>query len=814
MSLETCIPDLLEQGKLTPEQAERAQAIYGRRKRHHERRMGKAAAAALASEEAVTAIERAAKLKMRQTLLQVKAQKDALTGMLGYAGGRPDGGIDPRAAEALIDRDSKARYSNVEGRRKAIKGRAHATIDRVLADHRRTLTGKLRNPAQMRDIVRELFGEDSGSLAAKELADAWAQASEMLRQRFNAAGGAIGKLDRWGLPQSHDSRAVRAAGWTEWRDTILPLLDRERMVDGATGQRLDDTELEAALRDVFETIRTDGWAGRSPGGRGVGKTANRRQEHRFLHFRDAAGWEAYQARFGAGTAFDAMMGHIEALSRDIAAMEVLGPNPTATIKWLQDTIQKDAALHGDDGGRAGDRAFASSKRVQRLWDEYTGALRRPESRAIALGFSTLRSIQTAAKLGSAVLSAVSDIGFQVSTRKFNGLPAAGVIRDYAKLLNPASAEDRKLAVRRGLIAEEWANMTAAQNRYLVEELTGEVASRLADGTLRASGLAAWTQAGRWAFGMEFLDTLAGQFGKTLGDIDPALRAVLERHGFDDAAWEAIRKTPLRRERGEDWFFPQDVEDPRLGDRILEMVQGETDFAVPVADLRTRAIMNSGAPPGTIPGEIARSAFLFKSFGISVIVLHGRRALEQAEWQKAAYAAGLTIALTLGGALALQLKEIAKGKDPRPMETPEYWGAAMLQGGGFGIFGDFLNSSESRFGGGLAETAMGPLIQTAQNVGDMTVGNAFKAARGDDTDVGRDFARLLRQEVPIASSLWYTRLAYDRLVADQIEALVNPDFRSARRRLERRAERDYGQGYWWRPGELTPERPPEPGEAPR
>lgn len=819
MTLARCIPGLVADGSLSAEHGARAEAIYGERLRHHQRGMGKAAAEALASEDAVTALTEEAARRRRLQLLSVQVQKDRLVDLARFNEGK-DGPLSPQAVAALLDRDERAPYLNLEGLRKAIKAAAHAEIDGILADHRRTLTGQLRNPAQMDEIGRAAFPESVGAggaggvgVAARELADGWNRVAEMLRLRFNAAGGNIAKLARWGLPQSHDARAVRNAGWQAWRDDILPRLDRSRMIDEDSGLPFSDEALERALRDVFETIRTDGFANISPGGvNGARSMANRRAEHRFLHFKSYDDWSAYQARFGTGTAFDAMMGHIEAMSRDIAAMEMFGPNPVAGLRWLKDSVEKQAALFGDDGGRAIDRAHAGVKQIDRLWDEYSGALRRPESRALALGFGAVRSVQTAAKLGSATLSAVSDLGTQAVTRIYNGLPVAGMIGDYARLLNPANEADRRFAVRRGLIAEEWSNMTAAQNRYLAEELTGEVASRMAEGVLRVSGLSAWTQNGRWAFGNEFLDTLQGEFGKRLGDLDPALQRTLKRYGFTDSEWDVIRvSAPGLEHKGELFFRAGDVADRKLADRISAMVLTETDFAVPVADLRTKALINSVAPKGTITGEIARSAFLFKSFGISIALSHGRRALSQPTWGgKLGYAAGLTAATMIGGAIAIQLKEIAKGKDPRPMDDGSFVAAAILQGGGFGIFGDFFGSAESRFGRGFAETAAGPMFQSAQNVSDLVIGNLSKAVRGDDTDVGKDVSKLLREEVP-GSSLWFLRLGYQRAFVDQLQSLVDPDYRASWRSMERRAA-EQGQEFFWAPGELSPERAPDLSNA--
>lgn len=808
MTIARCIPGLVDEGRLTADQAARAEAIFGERVRHHERGMGRPAAEALASDEALEALANEAARKRRNELLSLRVQQDRLVDAARYRGG-DEGPLSGRAVAAMIDRDEHAPFLNVEALRKAIVGEAHSQIDGILADHRRTVTGKLRNPAQMDEIGRAAFGETGNvGLAAREMADAWGRVAEWLRLRYNAAGGNIAKLQRWGLPQSHDSAQVRRAGWEAWRDEIWDRLDRERMIDEGTGLAFTDEALERVLRDVFETIRTDGMAGSTPGAGGMPALANRRQEHRFLQFRTYDDWAAYQARFGGGTAFDAMMGHIEGMARDIAAMEMFGPNPDHTLRWLVDGVEKQAALFGDDGGRAIDAAHAGRKKVERLWDEYTGSLRRPESRRIALGFGAFRSVQTAAKLGGAFLSSVSDFGTQAVTRIYNGLPATSMVRDYLRLMNPANEADRRFAVRRGLIAEEWGRMTAAQNRYLAEEIAGERASLLAEGVLRASGLSAHTQASRWSFGMEFLDTLQGEFGKSFDQLDGGFARVLDRYGFDASDWDAIRaSTPSLEHRGELFLGARDITDARLRSRVLAMVQSETDFAVPTADLTTRSIVNSVAPKGTIVGELTRSAFLFKSFPMAILLSHGRRALAQQTWGgRLGYAAALTVATSIGGALAIQLKEIAKGRDPRPMDDISFVGAAVLQGGGLGIFGDFFGSAENRFGGGLASTLAGPVAQTVQNVGDLTIGNIAKAARGDETDVGKDVVKLLKQEVP-GSSLWFARLAYERAVIDQFQELVDPDYRRAWRAAERRA-RDQGQEFYWEPGDVAPDRAPD------
>lgn len=751
-----------------------------------------ATVAARASQDTVVQLEAEAFQRKRQAVMQIAAQRTAMGDIESYQGDIGD------AVMAIFDHDDKAPYSNVEARRRAIQGRAHAMMEGVLSNFRRRITGQIRKPAMLADVVREAFGQNTGNLAAKELGQAWLETAEYLRRRFNQAGGVIGKLDNWGLPQAHDAIKVRKAGYAVWRDFIVPRLDLKKMVDGA-GQPMTPQTLDATLEHVFNTIHTDGWFDRVPGTGGAKKLANRRADSRFLIFRDADGWLEYQQSFGSSTPFDAMMGHISGMSRDIAMMEVLGPNPNATVRWLKDLITRDAQM--GDGSRI-ESAANAVERVQALHDTISGTANTPINPRVANIGQSVRSFLTSALLGSASISATTDIGFQAVTRRFNGLPVSGAITGYLRLLRPYMSADQRLAVRLGLIAEEASKMASSQARYLGEAMGPGVATRLAEGVLRLSGLSAWTQAGRWAFGMEFLGFLADNVDKPFSRLNSRFQGVLTRYGIGSEEWARIRRTPLYEERGATFLRPADVEDARLGDRLLEMISTEVDYAVPSATVRARSLMNIGKP-GTIAGEATRSVLMFKSFPISMLLTHGARGISQSPYNALRYAAGLAITTTAMGALALQLKEVSKGRDPRPMGDPKFWQAAMLQGGGLGIFGDFIGSTENRYGGGLAQTVAGPVVGFAADVAAVP----WEMAKEEDKrNVGRKVTDLVNRYTP-GSSLWYARLAFERTMMDQMQAMLDPEYYDSWDRMEDHAEKT-GQGLYWRPGEMLPDRAPE------
>jgi hypothetical protein len=811
VSIDKCTPELLANGQISEEQARRFDGLYHELESDYSTKYGAQAAKAMASEETLRRLGAEAAQAKRQAMLQVSAQQRISLEAKSFDG------PSEKAMAAFIAADDRAPYDNVEYRLLAVEGQAHAMVDGILHDFSRNLAGKVRNKAELHNLVREAFGEKTGDQAASELAQAWGRTADMLRNRFNAAGGAIGKIENWGLPQTHNMETVRSVPFNEWRDYIAPRLDRAKMLDPATSMPMTPQGLEMALRSVYEKVRSDGWTDRTPGGQfGIGKVANRHADSRFLVFKDADSWMEYGRKFGRpvsrmgealdpdGFIFDAMMGHISSMSRDIALTEVLGPNPAASIRWMIDTMKRDAAVSTDQTMGSIHRAQSGANKVQSLFNEVAGRQQSPEYGLLARAFSSFRSYQAAAKLGSATISATTDMGFQQVTRRFNGLPAAKQVASYAKMLNPASSGDRRLAIRMGLVAREASKRAVAQSRFVGTAITGETSARLAEATMRASGLSAWTQAGQWAFGMDFYSHITHVAGQSFDTLAPAFRRTLDRYGIDSPKWDAIRSTELEEHQGSHWIMPDNIKDQAIADRVRRMVLTETDFAVPNVTLSTRALFNQ-IPKGTLFWEIVRAPLLFKTFSASVMMTHGARMMRQQAYNKLAYGASLAVTTGIMGALAMQMQHVSKGLDPQPMEDPVFWGQAMMQGGGLGIFGDFMRSATSRFDDDIYSTFAGPAISDLVSVVKMGK-EGLKAATGQTSHPGRQAIKILKADLP-GGSLWYAKLAFQRTMLDQMQKQIDPDYYDAFDRMQQRAQQN-GQHYYWAPGEVSAERGPD------
>lgn len=818
MSFRECIANGENEGKLTADQAARAGGLFDELEAQYAQRMTPSEASAQAARDTFDALKKEAIEKRRVRMLQMRNWKEITANLQQYAGGADLG----KAAQALLDRDEFAKYSNVEARRKAVLGQIYSKMDDVLATFRRRgATGYLGNKATARDLVREVFGEDTGNQSAKQLAQSWTEAADYARQRFNKAGGAIPKRKDWGMPQIHESMLVRKAGRDEWKNFIRDRLDAEKMVDERTGLKFTPERLELALDEVYDSIATEGWSKVKPSGMGGGRSmAGRRQDHRFLSFRNADAWLEYQERFGNPEPFATMVNHLEGMARDISMMEVLGPNPNATVRFVEQTVLKDANMRqaSDPSGKYLDRARSQLGQFDSMYAILNGSTMSPVDGTVARTFAGARQILQAAQLGAAAVSAITDINFQRIAAKTSAIPAARVVKRVIENIMPMGVDERgRLASRLGLIAESWTSLSSAQARFVGDVTGPEITQRISDTVMRITLLSPWTQAGRWAFGMEFMGYMADQAGKKFTELDKPLQDTMRRYGFGPNNWDAIRNAGLYDHEGSKFMRPEEIAEisglgdgqaDRLATRFLEMIQSETEFAVPSSSVRGRTMLVGESRPGTFIGEVARSFAMYKNFPVTLLHTHVMRAVNQeGAAKKGAYMADLIISTTLFGALAMQLKEISKGRDPRTTLTPEFWGAAMLQGGGLGILGDFLFNDVNRHGGGLEQTIAGPVVGFLDDTRRLTIGNLQELATGKDTNFAREVISYAGRYTP-GASIWYLRLGLERLVLDQLQTWGDPEAKQKMRQLEAKYRRETGQRYWWAPGDTSPDRAPD------
>ena len=793
-------------------------------------RVSVAEAETLAAQQLVSAAERDIIRKKRIAFSHAKvlAQIRVVAYQAEQAGQRVD-----IAMQQYIANDPRERAvgASLASRMNTVQSQAFRELGEFLEEFRTKHAGLSQNTTGLDDIMRERFGDSTGNASAKNMAEGLGKATEYLRLRFNAAGGDIIDRGDWGFFQTHDKLKVSNVTEEEWMEFIDGLLAKEKMVD-PNGNPMTAAQLERGLRETYQSIASGGLSDitRPIGPNIFGSSVNKRANARFLQFKNADAWLEYQRKFGNPNMFDHIVGSISSLSREVAILEILGPHPEAALKFM-DRLTDEASARtavsgvGKVARAAAEKAHRSGSPLTQLYNTVTGRTAIPGGAGwIASASQANRNLVIAATLGSSWLVALGDTATMGLTARMNGMSSTKLIARHMKMFSKNSLADRELSLQLGLGAQGAASRALGVQRIMGEVTGPELSERVADTAMRMSFLSPWTEMGRWSFGIEFLAHITNSASKGFDEIDPMLRRSFQRHGVTPEDWDLIRSTDkwVDPESGAKFLRADDVARGEFGtpafdaaNRLQQAIFAETEFAIVSAAPQVRSAATALGPAGTFWGEVMRNTFLFKGFPLSIQYMHWSRIMAmQGAGQKVQYAAWMVGGMTSIGALAHQLSQIATGKDPinmDPRENIDFWARAIAKGGSLGLIGDIVFSDHERWDTGLFEGLLGPVAGQVGDIAGMTLGNAQKFLSGDETDLGRDLSRFIQKNAP-GQTLWYTRLAFERVLFDELDKLLDPKAYEHFRKIEQTAQDENRQQYYWHRGRKLPSRAPDISKA--
>jgi hypothetical protein len=682
----------------------------------------------------------------------------------------------------------------------------------------------LDNPAMTADVVREVFAKadgHTGNKAAQAGAKAWLDTIEGLRTRFNAAGGDIGKLAYGYLSQAHDLAKVAATKADVWAKYIMDnqLLDRKQYVhpDGAL---LNDAEVTAMLMASHETLAKGGENKTEPGQfSGTGARANRGSDSRVIHFKDGDAWIKYMGEYGEGSLYDSMIGHISRMSRDIALVERMGPNPEATFKAQADISKRADNPHNKTFKEFKDSRSMGSK-PESYWKLVKGEAGTPENRFIAQAFRNARNIQTAAKITWGPFSALADVATVLQTLHYHRIPAIEYLSAYKKQV---SGDHVDFLATQEVISE---SMLSSMNRWAGDNMTHSLTGRVTDAVMHLSLMNAWTDAARNAFSDVLMRSYTKKLGKSWQQLDEWDRYLMGNKGITETDWAIITKaTP-------DPLSPVAlVSAPRIRATGLDgaqeaatkwsgFVSDEAQFAVVNPDLASHSITTGGGMrPGAPTGEVLRSVMQFNAFPIAMFTRHYGRIFNTPQGLEGAPAgfagesaggrainttaaiAGLAFATTIMGAIQTEARAVLSGKDPITADPTDekgrkFWAKAFAAGGGGTFLADVLLASAEdpsrQMSGHLG--LLGPLAGVAGGVVDVA----------KSKHPGAEAVKLVSDQLP-GVDMWQFRAAYEHWFLHNAQEALNPGYLA---RMRARAQKNWGQDYWWSPGETAPDRAPD------
>ncbi len=704
------------------------------------------------------------------------------------------------------------------------KARAIASVYRGdLVDFYTNIKGGLgvfTDAELVQKIVRERFNDSTGDPLAKKISDKMGEVFEGMRERFNRAGGDIGKLDDWGLPQTHSLEKIVLAGKQAWVQKAEGLIDTSKYVH-EDGTYYSQQEIRELLEYSFDTLSSNG-ANKTEIGRqsfgGNSKVTSRHSESRVLHFKDAESWMEYQSEFGGMPFVDLIEAHVNGLSKDIAMVENLGSSPKNSMRILMDAAEQKDWQKGIDANETG----KSRKRAQTMFDEFSGQ-NTPQSEVLANMGLAYRSMNVASMLGGTTISSVTDQAMIAKTASIHGIAFRKTFGELLTQLNPKNKEDRELAHSLGLATEEMLGSIARWSDDGLTSVHGKsqklarVSSGIASQVMRISGLNALTAASKVGFSkmlMHKYGTLTRS--KAWADLDAIDRELIEKTGLNERAWEVMRLAdPVVDRKGNQLMSARSIYeipdsdltrfgDPqKVRDEVATQFQAhlldEQGMAVVEAGLRERTWMAPGTRKGTAMGEITKSMLQFKSFSASFLMRHGSRTMAQQGVQgKAAYAIPLVAMTTILGGLVVQLNELKNGNDPATMwdsddpdKTLDFMKRSFVAGGGLPVLGDILVAGMDTSGRDAGDFIAGPFGSDFKRILSLTIGNATQSANGIESNWLNEAYRFAKSKIP-AQNLWYTMAATNRMIFDNFQDMIAPGYRE---KLLRKAEREHDRTRW-------------------
>lgn len=683
----------------------------------------------------------------------------------------------------------------------------------------------LKKAAQTGEMDRDISaawwkinaGEDAGNGPPAQVAKLYSQAMDHVRERLNAVGARIADASDYVTHTSHDPEKLRSAAgpakspgeaFAAWWAKTEPRLS-EKTFENVTPEEGETMAVARRRfgRSVFDSLLTGVHmtaAGDQAGParivfEGTRNLARKVSQDRTLFWKDGEGWHEYMQDFGRFPNLNAsVMMSIDKGARQLALMDKLGTNPAANLNQIIRRVEEEYRSDADGLAKFRNKTQGLLNVMGRL----DGSLNIPASMDLAKGFNAVRSWESMSSLGGVGITHFASIWPTVTSElAHHGISRLETLGNMMKALasGKGSAERREILSDLGAYAD--GIMRHTQSVIGDDSIPGRI-SAIASRFMDFTGIHHVFDQTKAGVRDMLAHNLARNLTKEFSALDPNLSLLLEKYGIGEEGWDKLRTlTDLPTYNGRAYLTPSaaGTVDPVLSDKLLSYYGDGAAHAVVTAGVRERAMMLGSTRPGTWEGEIMRSFTQFKMWPVAAMTqVIGREIYTSLSKQDAAWNLGKLIALGIpAGYLRMAINDEASGRPMRNPFDPRTVLAALAQSGGVGILGDFLFGEANRMGGGLVDTAGGPIVSDAD-----TAMKLFNDWRGGKAGWG-ELAHFGVRHVPFAN-LIYLKGALDYLLWYHLYEAASPGWweRSNRRMIKEqgRAMTGYmpGSGIPWSP----------------
>jgi len=635
------------------------------------------------------------------------------------------------------------------------------------------------------------------------------------RLRKNNAGANIKDLQGYITRQTHNKSIIQK-NKDEWLAMLKDKLDFEKM--GVANIDIDEF-LEIAYVNIISPPKLNTSRTAASGLYELkdlpSNLANRLQQERIFVFKSGADWFDYNQQFGRIKSFqESFMLDLEATARQVGLLETFGPNPGYILDRLKidlknefRTIDEQQVNNLDRNGKG--KGNRLRPKLETYLDYVSGYTNVAENELFAETMQGIRLLQTMAKLGSAVITSISDVMTMTSQQRSLGNGLGKSLSNAFSALYVGLVAKKDLKNYGEFVAIGLENMLGSYMSRMgaTDSLNGRM-SRSAEKYFKLNLLKPWTENAKTGIAMIIARDIAKQSSRKWTSVDGDLRAVLERYNITKSNWDIVRKAVKTYPDGKNYISPAKFDELGLSQKtadelkfnLITLLDNESSIAVPTPGAKVQTIVTGGYRSGTWQGEAIRTIMQFKAFPM---VYHtqvlGRqryaygqsqkKGLKNLQWRGIQGITELAAGMTIAGVFAQQAYELSRGREPKPFDL-NLLNEGFLRSGAAGLYGDFLFSRAAAYGEDPLIGMLGPTVGT---LSDLTAIGFGYTAFGAEADRPRELLRLASNNIP-GVNLFYLREAANYLFFYQMQEMLNPGYL---RRVEERVEQE-GQEYIFKP----------------
>ena len=673
------------------------------------------------------------------------------------------------------------------------------------------------------EIADEMKGLVSGNVEAAQIAKVLKDIQADLRNQLNDLGANIGQIDDWITRMSHNTeKMARASEGSRlisdnriaWREFIKTRLDLKRSFANVN----DPKEIDKILDDIFDSLMSGDHTKHDGVGSvfGTKNVTNRLNASRVLHFKNSQARQEYSVKFGEPSLKENVLGVITTSTRNIALMQTLGTNPKDTAEKVLALLRK--KYKGTDPKEVNKLNF---KNFESEFKEIDGSINGIANEILAKTGMIIRSTGALARLGMTQITSIGDIPQYMGTTNFQGRGLlTGLFEAMTGLFN---ANDKAAMEVLQVVSNSYTATAYRGNVYAAGNDSWGKVGELQNTFFKWNGLNGWVSRLKSSMILG-LSRHYGMLADTkLKDLDVRERNFLNLYGIDEGKWDMLRSIKTLAVDDRRYMTAEGVDEisedainkylgRKLSKREIRNFKKDLELTwrnvlvdqgmhgSPEPDAATRAIMNQGLEKGTPMGETIRFVMQFKGFPISMWKKIVGRELysygaDEGSLPMLKGFSSLIIMGTMFGYIAMSTKDMLRGRTPRDPTKKGTILQSFSQGGGLGIYGDFIVSEiQNEYGNGIFETALGPTAGDVKKLFDIV------QAMNEPKKAGKKFYELVEGHTPFLN-LYYSKAAYDYLIGYQIKEFLDPGYFD---RMKRRHEEKRGQKYFMKPGSIVPD----------